>query len=431
MKTKQSTDFLNRMTARVISMNSSRQHKHSRRIPLNSSIDAIDAWTTIKNLSKRLEESLDLITNPEAFREEIYALSRKLQDFADRTAYAETLSSSCALDSAKKDPSAEVANIYSDLKKRVQKLLEDKVPKSNPTLKKMQDKIKELEKTYSAKKLQVALNSSLGEDEFEETEGWELIAVKSVPDSDGFMTEYAWWHRNSDEMNAMIFGDTDIYNPTNTHWDFETEDDDIAEEWFRLYEGFSEDDEEEDLNSSVATSDGDEFYAIIDGGRILKLEKSGGKWYEYPYYPEERVEPSASYMGYLTPNDIMEWLQKDYGNVSIADYDEVHRAINSMSDEETDEDGILAEYYFVGDNTAARVSLVEYPSGKTVWEGWVYQMISGVDYDKPRLEHRQFESTVYSFADMLKELQDISGDSTLIEANEEAFNSFIKERSRK
>lgn len=69
---------------------------------------------------------------------------------------------------------------------------------------------------------------------------YELVARKNVEDADGFMTKYSWY-KTSGGNNVFVFGDPDIYLPEDEDFDWETEDDHAAEEWFNNYEGFGSD----------------------------------------------------------------------------------------------------------------------------------------------------------------------------------------------
>lgn len=69
---------------------------------------------------------------------------------------------------------------------------------------------------------------------------YELVARKNVEDADGFMTKYSWY-KTSGGNNVFVFGDPDIYLPEDEDFDWETEDDHAAEEWFDNYEGFGSD----------------------------------------------------------------------------------------------------------------------------------------------------------------------------------------------
>ena len=62
---------------------------------------------------------------------------------------------------------------------------------------------------------------------------WFLVDYKSVMDSDGFMTDYAWY--TNGETNVFVFGDMDLYRPEDGYWDWEEENDDAAETWFSSY----------------------------------------------------------------------------------------------------------------------------------------------------------------------------------------------------
>lgn len=61
---------------------------------------------------------------------------------------------------------------------------------------------------------------------------WLLLKEKSVQDFDGFWTDYSWWWLPKKDLHVFILGDTEIYNPENTDWDWETDDVSSAQEWF-------------------------------------------------------------------------------------------------------------------------------------------------------------------------------------------------------
>lgn len=70
---------------------------------------------------------------------------------------------------------------------------------------------------------------------------WEKVRTKQVHDADGFMTEYALWYNSATNEYVTIFGDTDLYNPSNSFPDMEFGDnEDEAIEWFDSYTGFDD-----------------------------------------------------------------------------------------------------------------------------------------------------------------------------------------------
>lgn len=88
---------------------------------------------------------------------------------------------------------------------------------------------------------------------------YERVASKSVLDSDGFYTDYTWY-KSDDGLNVFVFGDSEIYTPEQGNFDFETESDAEAQEWFDSYNGF-----EEDL---VEGKDSDETHLKLSGNMI-------------------------------------------------------------------------------------------------------------------------------------------------------------------
>lgn len=64
---------------------------------------------------------------------------------------------------------------------------------------------------------------------------WIEVASKSVPDSDGFLTDYTMY-RNADSTHFLfMLGDKDIYEPDTDYADFETSNYDEAVEWWSEY----------------------------------------------------------------------------------------------------------------------------------------------------------------------------------------------------
>lgn len=78
---------------------------------------------------------------------------------------------------------------------------------------------------------------------------YELVTRKDVLDSDGFYTEYTWYKDNLTGKNIFIFGDPDFYTPENSTPDYETENDEDAQEWFDSYEGLANDLDELEENT--------------------------------------------------------------------------------------------------------------------------------------------------------------------------------------
>lgn len=83
---------------------------------------------------------------------------------------------------------------------------------------------------------------------------FEEIASKSVPDSDGFNTDYTLYKDLLNNKYVCVFGDKDIYKPEDENYDFETEYEQEAKDWFNSYEGF-EDVDECDAGEATQPSD--------------------------------------------------------------------------------------------------------------------------------------------------------------------------------
>ena len=81
-----------------------------------------------------------------------------------------------------------------------------------------------------------------------EDERYEYIKSKTVLDSGGWRTDYTMYYDWEDDKYIFIFGDNDVYDPTNESPDWECDTETEANEWFDNYTGF---DDEEDFDKSI------------------------------------------------------------------------------------------------------------------------------------------------------------------------------------
>ena len=100
------------------------------------------------------------------------------------------------------------------------------------------------------------LKEDFEEIDYSDEDNWFEVASKSVPDSDGFYTDYTWYQSVDGERNIFIFGDNEIYGPDPDYADWECDDEDEAREWFDSYNGFTEEDDDIELDEAK-TSYGD------------------------------------------------------------------------------------------------------------------------------------------------------------------------------
>lgn len=137
---------------------------------------------------------------------------------------------------------------------------------------------------------------------------YEWLATKDVQDSDGFLTEYTMYRRRSDGMYVMVFGDRDIYSPEDGDFDYETEDEQDAWDWFDSYTGFDDEDEDLDILSATYTDmDGDthdysdwgvEFVEDIDDRSAIVRDSSGRytRWSKSANRPLSRINKNNEYV---------------------------------------------------------------------------------------------------------------------------------------
>ena len=70
---------------------------------------------------------------------------------------------------------------------------------------------------------------------------WTLIDRKMVRDFDGFLTDYSWY--TDGERHVFVFGDYELYTPEDENFDWETESEEEAYDWFENYDGYEDEDD--------------------------------------------------------------------------------------------------------------------------------------------------------------------------------------------
>lgn len=100
------------------------------------------------------------------------------------------------------------------------------------------------------------------------------VATKSVPDADGFVTDYTWY-KSSDGLNVFVFGDKEVYTPESGYFDHEEENDEAAQEWFDSYTGIDDDDDDDDWD----TLDADDIYSCEEAKQHIQCAAFDRDWY--------------------------------------------------------------------------------------------------------------------------------------------------------
>lgn len=121
----------------------------------------------------------------------------------------------------------------------------------------------------------------------DEDSNWRELASKSVEDSDGFNTDYTLY--TNGQTYICMFGDKDIYEPDQAYADYETENEEEAYSWFDNYEGFEDQEDDNDLvfidnrKSSIVNNDPslDPGFDEYDVYSSSDIKASMGRYDEY------------------------------------------------------------------------------------------------------------------------------------------------------
>lgn len=149
-------------------------------------------------------------------------------------------------------------------------------------------------------------------------DGYYRIDIKHIKDSDGFLTDYTWWYNPETEKHVFVFGDSEMYGPADSDADWETDNEETAQEWWDNYVGpYDEEDFDESLNESYSDKDVKEF-----------LDEVGG----YTDY-NGKVGELMDYFGMT--KDKAESAIQDY--VTSPDDDDLEENLNSINEDSIDD----------------------------------------------------------------------------------------------
>ena len=143
---------------------------------------------------------------------------------------------------------------------------------------------------------------------------WERLITKSVNDSDGFTTDYSMWYNDGEKRWVFIFGDSDVYDPTNTDPDWETEDPEEARQWFLDYKGFEDTDEslKEDWRTGTFTKDDLTSYRAEMKKRVegvvFSIKRMKEKHPEYSEIFDNLTDELVDFMSSLKNESLKEYL---------------------------------------------------------------------------------------------------------------------------
>lgn len=131
-------------------------------------------------------------------------------------------------------------------------------------------------------------------DEDEEPSQYTEIASKSVPDSDGFYTDYTMYRDTETGEYVFVFGDKDIYTPDQEDFDWTCDTEEEAWDWYNSYTGFTE---------AVESTNGNGYSPDL----LQQLvEEYGNRGYNDPYSE------------YLTPDEMWDEIVGRYGDEDLA-----------------------------------------------------------------------------------------------------------------
>lgn len=177
----------------------------------------------------KLERSSETIESSQGIEEAVLAKGKTWQEFISNL---ET-ENDVEVDSAYKDKYNNFIEFYTD-----GELFEGEVTKYHGgDYELLQENVRKVQASKVMSTVQGEIDKYFDDDEYKSN--FTYIDSKEVTDSDGFITEYTWY-KSEDGNNVFVFGDPDMYRPEDGNFDYETENDELAQEWFSSYTGFDD-----------------------------------------------------------------------------------------------------------------------------------------------------------------------------------------------
>lgn len=177
-------------------------------------------------------------------------------------------------------------------------------------------------------------------------------ATKSIPDSDGFNTDYTWYEC-ADGTHVFVFGDNDIYKPEDGYFDHVCDSETEAQEWFDSYKGFNYNDD--DLDE-----------AVNDTTDKWEIEYNNGAVQRCPMPNETKVVEG-------TWEDVLEELESMYVDIP-GEYDDDDNPMCSLEQ-------FVNEYEDNADLSGSTVLLRVTKNGEVVFEISDYEDWKNSDED--------------------------------------------------
>lgn len=208
----------------------------------------------------------------------------------------------------------------------------------------------------------------------EDDTSWILLERKSVPDADGFYTDYCLYQNEDETEYVCIFGDREIYTPDNKEPDAEFDTYEEAKEWFDDYEGFV--DEDDDIYSST-TSDiisklKEELKSAVTDTMLSE---------EFGFY-ENEVEQYSAVDVYMKDNNIVCEIRAEVSFDGLMELcDKCNPVVEKYYKDayfDPEEPGIATAYIPINDVTGAITAMED-------------SMIDPPDYDEPDVFDEEFE----------------------------------------
>lgn len=193
--------------------------------------------------------------------------------------------------------------------------------------------------------LDIELDSTNGSNVFiftTPTNEWEFIKGKMVKDSDGFLTSYDWYRNTDSGLNIFMFGEEEA-DPDYADW--ETESDSEAEDWFKSYNGFND---EEELDESVGSSGTTEVISKELKDAAYKLFKTPKWGFESDKEIEDYINPIFDVSEDPKTGDIEVQVRAELGYNNLMDLSDVLDKVISKYDKdayfEPEQPGILCAF---------------------------------------------------------------------------------------
>lgn len=118
-----------------------------------------------------------------------------------------------------------------------------------------------------------------GPEDDEDDSNFVEIASKSVPDSDGFLTDITMYRDIETGDYVFVLGDKDLYSPEDGNFEWTSDTENRAWDWFNSYTGFDDEEELAEDNKDEISPEAEVILSTYNRYQLIEITEDDETYY--------------------------------------------------------------------------------------------------------------------------------------------------------